>query len=143
MLRVRMSMSAPVYSLVVEPRLCYPPTNEEKKPRPMAKNSNATASALRVVGHSVTRVDAHAKVTGAAEFSADRMTAKNLLHGKTLRCSYAHAEIAGIDTSKAESLPGVRALVTYRDAPAIPFEAGDDSGDAPVYLLNKILRHVG
>src|SRR5262245_42489480 len=109
----------------------------------MSKNSGETPSALRVVGHSVTRVDAHAKVTGAAEFSADRMTVKNLLHGKTLRSSYAHAEIAGIDTSKAESLPGVHALVTYRDAPAIPFEAGDDSGDAPVYLLNKILRHVG
>ena len=102
---------------------------------------------LRVVGHSVTRVDAHAKITGAAEFSADRVSAKNLLHGKTLRSPHAHAEIISIDTSKAETLPGVHAVITYRDAPAIPFEAGDDSEPdapvAPVYLLNKTLRHVG
>jgi len=112
----------------------------------MPKNTIHKPSALRVVGHSVTRVDAHAKITGAAEFSADRLSAKSLLHGKTLRSPHAHAEIARIDTSKAEALPGVHAVVTYRDAPAIPFEAGDDSGDAtvaPVYLLNKTLRHVG
>jgi xanthine dehydrogenase molybdenum-binding subunit len=113
----------------------------------MAKDTGYKPSTLRVVGHSVTRVDAHAKIAGAAEFSADRLSAKNLLHGKTLRSPHAHAEIIGIDASKAEALAGVRAVVTYRDAPAIPFEAGDDSTPdepvAPVYLLNKTLRHVG
>lgn len=113
----------------------------------MPKDTGDKPSALRVVGHSVTRVDAHAKITGAAQFSADRVSAKNLLYGKNLRSPHAHAEIVSIDTSKAEALPGVRAVVTYRDAPAIPFEAGDDSAPdepvAPVYLLNKTLRHVG
>ncbi|MBM2803829.1 MAG: Xanthine dehydrogenase family protein molybdopterin-binding subunit [Deltaproteobacteria bacterium] len=113
----------------------------------MPKDTDQKQPILRVVGHSVTRVDAQAKISGAAEFSADRLSAKNLLHGKTLRSPHAHAEIISIDTSKAEALPGVHAVVTYRDAPEIPFEAGDESGSgepvAPVYLLNKTLRHVG
>ncbi|MGZ8466198.1 MAG: xanthine dehydrogenase family protein molybdopterin-binding subunit [Candidatus Binatia bacterium] len=104
-------------------------------------------SALRIVGQSVTRVDAHSKITGAAEFSGDRLSVENLLYGKTLRSPYAHAQIVAIDTAKAEALPGVRAVITYRDVPAIPFETGDDSGSdgavAPVYLLNRTLRHVG
>ena len=82
----------------------------------MPKNTDQTPSPLRIVGHSVTRVDAHAKISGAAEFSADRLSAKNLLHGKTLRSPHAHAEIISIDTSKAETLPGVHAVITYRDA---------------------------
>jgi xanthine dehydrogenase molybdenum-binding subunit len=106
------------------------------------ENNASNKSPLRVVGRSVTRVDAHAKITGAAEFSADRVTAKNLLHGKTLRSPYAHAEVVSIDTAQAEAIPGVRAVITYHDAPTIPFEAGED-GAAPVYLLNNILRHAG
>ena len=62
----------------------------------MNKDTAHTPFALRIVGHSVTRVDAHAKVTGAAEISADRLFSKHLLHGKTLRSSYAHAEIVRI-----------------------------------------------
>ena len=108
----------------------------------MAKETAHTLSALRVVGHSVTRVDAHAKVTGAAEFSADRLTPENLLHGKTLRSPYAHAEVVGIDTTKAATLPGVHAVITYRDAAKNLFEAGDGAVEH-VYLLNQTLRHVG
>jgi xanthine dehydrogenase molybdenum-binding subunit len=108
----------------------------------MPKKLTDTQSTLRVVGHSVTRVDAHAKVTGAAEFSADRLSTKDFLHGKTLRSPHAHAEIVGIDTAKAEALAGVRALITYKDAPGNFFEAGDGPV-AHVYLLNQTLRHVG
>jgi xanthine dehydrogenase molybdenum-binding subunit len=113
----------------------------------MPKDPAHTPSALRVVGHSVTRVDARAKVTGEAVFSADRISSKNLLHGKTLRSPYAHAEIIRIDTAQAEALPGVRAITTYRDVPENPYEAGDstapDGPVAPVFLLNRTLRHVG
>ena len=71
-------------------------------------------SGLRVVGHSVTRVDAHSKITGAAEFSGDRLSVENLLYGKTLRSPHAHAQIVAIDTAKAQALPGVRAGLTGR-----------------------------
>lgn len=110
----------------------------------MTKHPQGKATALRVVGHSVLRVDGADKVTGNAEFSGDRLKITDLLHGKTLRSPYASAEIVAIDISKAEALPGVLAIITYRQAPEIPFEAGDASASsAPVYLLNRVLRHAG
>ena len=111
----------------------------------MAKSVTSSSSTLQVIGHSVTRIDARAKVTGEAQFSGDRMPTDGLLHGKTLRSPHPHAEIVGIDTAKADGLPGVRAVVTFRDAPESPFEEGDDSEEplAPVYVLNRIVRHVG
>lgn len=108
----------------------------------MTNEKNPPGMRLRVVGRSVTRVDAHAKVTGAAEFSADRFLGQNLLHGKTLRSPHAHAEIISIDVSKALALSGVHAVVSYLDAPPVPFEAGE-APVAPVYVLNKVLRHAG
>ncbi|MBI2987541.1 MAG: xanthine dehydrogenase family protein molybdopterin-binding subunit [Deltaproteobacteria bacterium] len=101
---------------------------------------------LQVVGRSVTRIDARDKVTGEARYSADYLEAE-ALQGKTLRSPYPHAEIVGIDASKAEALPGVRAVVTFHDAPESPFEEGDESVPEspvqPVYVLNRVVRHVG
>ena len=115
--------------------------------QPWPKPLLAYRSPLQVVGQPVTRIDARVKVTGEAQFSADRMPADGLLYGKTLRSPHPHAEIIRIDTAKADGLPGVRAVVTFRDAPENPFEDGDDSVTdeplAPVYLLNRIVRHVG
>jgi xanthine dehydrogenase molybdenum-binding subunit len=113
----------------------------------MAKSVTSSFSPLQVIGQPVTRIDARVKVTGEAQFSADRMPADGLLFGKTLRSPHPHAEIIRIDTAKADVLPGVRAVVTSRDAPENPFEDGDDSVTeeplAPVYLFNRIVRHVG
>src|SRR5207247_10157762 len=44
-----------------------------------------------------------------------------LLHGAVLRSPHAHARIVSIDASRAEALPGVKAVLTARDLP----EAGD------------------
>lgn len=113
----------------------------------MAKIERDAMSPLHIIGRSVTRVDAREKVSGAAQFSADRFSTEGLLHGKTLRSPHPHAEIVAIDTAKAEALPGVRAVVTYKDAPKNPFEPGGPSGSkgpvAPVYVLNQTQRHVG
>ena len=101
---------------------------------------------MQVVGKSVTRIDAHDKISGKARYSADYLEGE-ASQGKTLRSPYPHAEIVRIDTSKAEALPGVQAVVTFHDAPGTPFEDGDDSVSesplAPVYILNRIVRHVG
>ncbi len=71
-----------------------------------------------VVGHSVTRVDALEKVTGRAKFTIDKqLTFPGLLYGKILGSPYPHARILSIDTSEAEQLPGVVAVVTGEDAP--------------------------
>jgi xanthine dehydrogenase molybdenum-binding subunit len=102
---------------------------------------------LQVVGQSVTRVDAREKVTGRAQYAADRWVTGEMLHGKTLRSPHPHAEIVHLDPSKAEALAGVRAVVTYCDAPENPFEEGDSSvpggSVAPVYVLNRVVRHFG
>ncbi len=112
----------------------------------MATSSPSPTIQLKFVGQPVTRTDGHEKVTGSAEFSADRLPPEGVLHGKTLRSPHAHAEIIRIDTAKAEALPGVRAVITYHDSPDTPFEAGGavpDGEIAAVYTLNRILRHVG
>ncbi|MFQ5852053.1 MAG: xanthine dehydrogenase family protein molybdopterin-binding subunit [Candidatus Binatia bacterium] len=70
------------------------------------------------VGKSVPRVDALAKVTGQAAYTADVML-PGMLHGKVLRSPYPHARIVRIDTRRAEALPGVKAVITARDVPDI------------------------
>jgi len=54
------------------------------------------------------------KVTGRAAFSAD-FSLPGMLHGAVLRSPHAHARIVSIDTTAAEALPGVKAVVTGRD----------------------------
>ena len=61
---------------------------------------------------------ARAKVIGAAKYGAD-IQLSGMLHGKVLRSPHAHAIIKSIDTSKAEALPGVTAVVTSKDFPII------------------------
>ena len=73
-----------------------------------------------VIGKSVARVDAVAKVTGRARYTDD-FTERGMLVGKILRSPYAHAEIKNIDTTQARELPGVEAVLTYEDVPQIKY----------------------
>ena len=66
------------------------------------------------VGKPIGRVEGPTKVTGAATYSADiRLPA--MLWGKALRSPWPHARIVRIDTSAAERLPGVLAVLTAKD----------------------------
>ena len=69
-----------------------------------------------VVGTRPVRHDGADKVTGRALYGAD-FTMAGLLHGAILRSPHAHARVKSIDTSKAEALPQVKAVVTYKDLP--------------------------
>ncbi len=71
-------------------------------------------SEYAVLGKSVPRVDALDKVTGAAQYGGD-VHLPGMLHGKFVRSKHAHAKILNIDTSEAENLPGVRAIITQDD----------------------------
>ena len=74
------------------------------------------SSGYSVVGTRPVRHDGVDKVTGEARYGADiRLT--GMLHGKILRSPHAHARIKSIDTSKAEALPGVFAVLTSADFP--------------------------
>ncbi|MCB1341893.1 MAG: xanthine dehydrogenase family protein molybdopterin-binding subunit [Pseudooceanicola sp.] len=76
--------------------------------------------AFRHIGTRPVRPDGFAKVTGAARYGSDYHPT-GVIHGKVLRSPHAHARILSIDTSKAESLPGVLAVVTGADFPDLPF----------------------
>ena len=72
----------------------------------------------RVIGTRPVRHDGVDKVTGAARYGAD-ISLPGMLHAKILRSPHAHARIRSIDTSKAEALPGVVAVLTAADFPII------------------------
>ena len=94
----------------------------------------------KVIGTRPVRPDGVDKVTGRAVYAADvQMT--GLLHGFVLRSPHAHAHIRSIDTSKAEALPGVRAVVTAADLPEAEDKV-EDLGEGAInlkYLSDNVL----
>ncbi len=64
----------------------------------------------------ITRVDALGKVTGDVPYPGD-VTPENLLHAKVLFSGQPHARMLSMDISKAESYPGVVAVLTASDVP--------------------------
>ena len=81
---------------------------------------------LNIVGTNPIKHDGWDKVTGAAKFSSD-VILPGMLVGKILRSPHAHAVIKSIDTSAAEKLAGVKAVVTGADFPQI--KEGTPYGD--------------
>src|SRR4029434_6454430 len=69
---------------------------------------------LKYVGRSVPRVAGIEKFTGTAKFLGD-LVVPGMLQGKILLSSYPYARVLSIDTSKAEALPGVAAVLTAAD----------------------------
>ncbi|MBO66629.1 MAG: xanthine dehydrogenase family protein molybdopterin-binding subunit [Acidimicrobiales bacterium] len=68
------------------------------------------------VGTRPIRPDGLEKVTGKARFGAD-LVLPGMLYGKVVRSPHAHARIVSIDTSAAESMEGVKAVITGADFP--------------------------
>src|SRR5947209_7227963 len=73
------------------------------------------------IGQRTIRPDGVDKVTGRAAFAADT-TMPGMIWGKVLRSPHPHARIKSIDTSKAEALPGVKAVVTAKDIVDFPID---------------------
>ena len=70
----------------------------------------------KVIGTRAPRLDGLDKVTGSAKFGSD-ISLPGMLHGKMLTSPHAHARILSINTAKAESIPGVKAVITASDFP--------------------------
>ena len=77
-------------------------------------------SKMNVIGNRVLRTDAHDKVTGGKGYTVN-VCLPGMLQGKLLRSPYPHARILRIDGSRAEKLPGVKAVLTTPDAPQIKY----------------------
>ena len=73
------------------------------------------------IGQRTIRPDGVDKVTGRAAFAADT-TMPGMIWGKVLRSPHPHARIRGINTAKAEALPGVKAVVTAKDIVDFPLD---------------------
>src|SRR5215467_4004387 len=67
-------------------------------------------NAHTLLNHPMQRIDGPIKAAGLAQYTYD-VRLPNMLYGRVLRCPHAHARIASIDTTPAERLPGVAAVV--------------------------------
>ena len=84
----------------------------------------------KVIGTRPVRHDGVDKVTGRAIYGAD-VQLSGMLQGWIVRSPHAHARIVSIDTSAAEALPGVRAVVTNADLPEVK-DSVEDLGEGAV-----------
>ncbi len=107
----------------------------------VARMPPATQStAWDVVGQSVIRKDAWAKVTGWLAY-ADDLHAPAMLYARALRSAYPHAEILNVDTSQARDVPGVVSVLTADDVPGLN-RFGLINADQPV-LADDRVRYIG
>ena len=95
---------------------------------------------FKVIGTSPLRHDGVDKVTGRAAYGAD-IRLPGMLYGAVLRSPHAHAKILSIDTSEAEKLHGVHAVITAKDFPDLEskiVELGESVIDRK-YQSNNVL----
>ena len=76
--------------------------------------SSASVQEFKVIGTRPIRHDGLEKVMGRAKYGAD-FAFPDMLWGKVLRSPHAHAKIKSINVDKALRLPGVKAVITYKD----------------------------
>jgi 4-hydroxybenzoyl-CoA reductase subunit alpha len=112
--------------------------HEHEGPAPKEEESSGEHA---VVGRSVPRVDARDLVTGRAVFTDD-IHLPGMLHGKILTSPHAHARILSIDTSRAEALPGVKAVITAADVPETYYGVSPARYDEQVLAKDRV-RYVG
>lgn len=100
---------------------------------------------FKVVGRSVSRLDAMDKVTGRARFAGD-LHLDGMLYGKILRSPHPHARVVRIDSRMAEKLPGVKAISSILEVPRVNGAIGsltDSEKRKGLYLLDNGLRFKG
>lgn len=103
-----------------------------------------------IVGSEYIRPSAKAKVTGTWDFGADLglKLPDDTLHMKLVQAKVSHANIISIDTSEAEKMPGVYAVLTYKDVKgnnringlAFPSNKGDGL-DRPILCDKKVFQY--
>ncbi len=92
----------------------------EATPAVNAAAAAAAAQAASRIGGAMARIDAADKVSGRALYTDD-YAEPGMLYGKALRSPYARARLAALDVSAAAALPGVAAVLTWKDIPGERF----------------------
>jgi len=94
-----------------------------------------------LIGKRIPRIDTLEKVTGDAKYSAD-LKLPRMLVGKIKRSPLAHARILNIDTSRAERLKGVKAVVTGKDTAGVKWGVFRYTQDMELLPRDKV-RYFG
>ncbi len=105
-------------------------------PAPTRARPEAPVQRPGRVGEESARVDGVPKVRGEFEYSSD-LWMDGMLHGATLRSPHPHANILVLDTSEAEEMAGVRAVLTHEDVPGRKVY-GMEIPDQPVLAWEKV-----
>ncbi|MFI5114324.1 MAG: molybdopterin cofactor-binding domain-containing protein [Terriglobales bacterium] len=106
----------------------------------MPSDQRPPTSDFSIIGKSIAMIDAAGKTTGSGKYTDD-LSLPGMLCGKILHSPHPHARIKRIDTSRAEQLDGVVAVVTGKDAPN-PFGILPVGHDEHALALDKV-RYVG
>ena len=93
------------------------------------------------IGKRITRSDVLEKVTGRAIFAVD-LKIPDMLYGMILRSPYAHARIKSVDTSQAEKIAGVKAVLTRNDVAGRFSNYGIVITDQSIVAIDKV-RYIG
>ncbi len=98
---------------------------------------------MKAVGRPVAIADARSRVAGDLEFAAG-IRVPNVLHGRILRSQHAHARLLNVDARRAESMPGVVAVLTGADLGGAGIEAhyGPVLPDRPLVAIDRV-RYAG
>lgn len=101
-----------------------------------------TVTREKVIGDPVDRIDGPLKVTGAAPYPSD-FTFPDLTHAVLVQSTIAAGTIRGIDAATAEATPGVLAVITHENAPALAEAPMHPFGPPPPFPLrdNRIVHH--
>ena len=91
----------------------------------------------QAVGSSVQRIDVFDKLIGTAAFTAD-LTLPGMLHAHLLLSAHAHARVLSIDTTAAEQVPGVVAVLSANNTP--PYRFGSEFPDQELFARHKVLH---
>ncbi|MBT5038314.1 MAG: molybdopterin-dependent oxidoreductase [Rhodospirillaceae bacterium] len=104
-----------------------------------------TENQTNYIGKAVERIEDAALLSGQGRFIDDLPTAPGTGHAAILRSPHAHADISAIDTSRAEALAGVHAVVTGKDAElwSEPFLVGVRQPMQHWCIATERVRYVG
>jgi xanthine dehydrogenase YagR molybdenum-binding subunit len=92
-----------------------------------------------VIGQPVSRVDGRQKVTGSATYAAE-FNVPGVAHGVIVRSTVANGRIASIDSAAAERAPGVKRVLTHRNAPRLAYRPHKAVVDAAVGERLQVLQ---
>lgn len=101
---------------------------------------------FKVVNNLTPSIDGKGLMMGRPYYTDD-LAEPNSLIIKILRSPHAFAKIKNIDTSKAEELPGVECVLTYKNVPHVSFSRAGQGYPEPSphdkFILDEYVRYVG